>query len=78
MYIKCLYSTGGNLISETIYSPASQLDVVGTMRGGIRGYCRDHIARYKQALRHMWGSRMCASASSYNHTDSEQSIRATA
>lgn len=56
MYIKCLFSTGGNLISETIYSPASQLDVVAGQRGGIRGFYNDHIARYKQAIRHMWGS----------------------
>lgn len=56
MYIKCLFSTGGNLISETIYSPASQLDVVAGERGGLRGFWNDHVARYKQAIRHMWGS----------------------
>lgn len=56
MFIKCLFSTGGNLISETIYSPASQLDVVAGERGGMRGYWNDHTARYKQAIRHMWGS----------------------
>lgn len=56
MYIKCLFSTGGNLISETIYSPASQLDVVAAERGGLRGFWNDHVARYKQAIRHMWGS----------------------
>lgn len=56
MYIKCLFSTGGNLISETIYSPASQLDVVAAERGGLRGLWNDHVARYKQAIRHMWGS----------------------
>jgi hypothetical protein len=56
MYIKCLFSTGGNLITETIYSPASQLDVVAGERGGIKGFWNDHVARYKQAIRHMWGS----------------------
>lgn len=57
MFIKCLFSTGGNLISETIYSPASQLDVVAGVRGGLMGFWNDHVARYKQAIRHMWGSR---------------------
>lgn len=56
MYIKCLFSTGGNLITETIYSPASQLDVVAGERGGLKGFWNDHVARYKQAIRHMWGS----------------------
>jgi hypothetical protein len=56
MFIKCLFSTGGNLISETIYSPASQLDVVAGERGGLKGFWNDHVARYKQAIRHMWGS----------------------
>lgn len=56
MFIKCLFSTGGNLISETIYSPASQLDVVAGERGGLQGFWNDHVARYKQAIRHMWGS----------------------
>ena len=56
MYIKCLFSTGGNLITETIYSPASQLDVVAGERGGMKGFWNDHVARYKQAIRHMWGS----------------------
>jgi hypothetical protein len=57
MFLKCLFVTRGNLISETIYSPASQLDVVGKMAGGIRGYGSNLTARYRQALRHMWGSR---------------------
>lgn len=51
MFIKCNISTRGNLVSETIYSPASQMDVMGNVRGGIRGFLGDHQARYKQAVR---------------------------
>ncbi|ORX39820.1 hypothetical protein BD324DRAFT_607033 [Kockovaella imperatae] len=56
MYIKCLFATGGRLLPETIYSPASQLDVVSSHVVGWRGYWNAHVARYQQALRHMWGS----------------------
>ena len=61
MFVKCLFSTKGNLISETIYSPASQLDVVSSERGGLKKFWNDHAARYKQAIRHMWGSRASSS-----------------
>ena len=30
--------------------------MVAGERGGIRGFWNDHVARYKQAIRHMWGS----------------------
>lgn len=56
MFIKCAISTRGNLISETIYSPASQMDVMGATRGGLKGIFGDYQARYKQAIRHLWGS----------------------
>ncbi|KAJ9102327.1 hypothetical protein QFC21_002727 [Naganishia friedmannii] len=56
MFIKCNISTRGNLVSETIYSPASQMDVMGNIKGGIRGFIGAHQARYKQAVRHLWGS----------------------
>ncbi|KAJ9125702.1 hypothetical protein QFC24_002486 [Naganishia onofrii] len=32
------------------------MDVMGNVRGGIRGFFGDHQARYKQAVRHLWGS----------------------
>ena len=56
MFIKTLFCTGGNLISETVYSPASQLDVCSEDNRGYKGYLNDSKARYKQALRHLWGS----------------------
>lgn len=58
MFIKTLFCTAGNLISETIYSPASQLDVCGGEHSTFFSLS-DHIARYKQAVRHLWGSREC-------------------
>jgi hypothetical protein len=61
MYIKCQFATQGHLISKVIYSPASQLNVVGEAGpGALSGYWNGHVARYKQALRHMWGSRALA------------------
>ncbi|RFN46966.1 glycosyl transferase gt-a type structural fold protein [Fusarium flagelliforme] len=51
MYIKCFFALNGNLTSRVIYSPISQSNVTG---GG--GLLKDARARYKQALRHMWGA----------------------
>ncbi|KAJ4130899.1 hypothetical protein NW768_006438 [Fusarium equiseti] len=51
MYIKCFFALNGNLTSRVIYSPISQSNVTG---GG--GLLKDAHARYKQALRHMWGA----------------------
>ncbi|KAJ4272077.1 hypothetical protein NW762_000787 [Fusarium torreyae] len=51
MYIKCFFALNGNLTSRVIYSPVSQSNVTG---GG--GFFKDVRARYKQALRHMWGA----------------------
>ncbi|KAF5248508.1 hypothetical protein FANTH_5909 [Fusarium anthophilum] len=51
MYIKCFFALNGNLTSRVIYSPISQSNVTG---GG--GLLKDTRARYKQALRHMWGA----------------------
>ncbi|PTD12449.1 hypothetical protein FCULG_00003747 [Fusarium culmorum] len=51
MYIKCFFALNGNLTSRVIYSPVSQSNVTG---GG--GLLKDARARYKQALRHMWGA----------------------
>jgi hypothetical protein len=54
MFTKCFLSTGGSLHVETIYSPASQLNVVGSRHGegGIAGWVSDMCARYSQGIRH--------------------------
>lgn len=56
MYVKCFFALNGNLTCRTILSPVSQSNVAGGGKGGIRGLYIDIMARYKQALRHMWGS----------------------
>lgn len=56
-HIKLLFCTAGNVISTTVYSPASQLDVCAADSTGFVGMYNDHVARYKQAVRHLWGSR---------------------
>lgn len=56
MYIKCFFALNGNLTCRTVLSPVSQSNVTGGGRGGIRGVMIDMQARYKQALRHMWGA----------------------
>lgn len=56
MYVKCFFALNGNLTCRTILSPVSQSNVAGGGKGGIRGIITDMEARYKQALRHMWGS----------------------
>ncbi|KAI9829786.1 MAG: hypothetical protein M1838_005858, partial [Thelocarpon superellum] len=54
MYIKCFFGLAGNLTTRTILSAVSQSNVHSAERG-FRGLIADHRARYKQALRHMWG-----------------------
>ncbi|GAO19252.1 hypothetical protein UVI_02054990 [Ustilaginoidea virens] len=56
MYIKCFFALNGNLTSRTVLSPVSQSNVVGGGSGGIHATVADIKARYKQALRHMWGA----------------------
>ncbi|KIE01970.1 sphingomyelinase family, partial [Metarhizium majus ARSEF 297] len=56
MYIKCFFALNGNLTCRTVLSPVSQSNVTGGGKGGIRGAVKDIKARYKQALRHMWGA----------------------
>lgn len=55
MYIKCFFVLNGNLKARTILSPASQSNVHSGGRG-IRGFIGDCKARYRQAIRHMWGA----------------------
>lgn len=54
MYLKCFFALSGNLKVHAVYAAASQCNVSSTVRG-FRGYVDGLNARYKQALRHMWG-----------------------
>ncbi|KAL1884304.1 hypothetical protein VTK73DRAFT_3288 [Phialemonium thermophilum] len=57
MYLKCFFALNGNLTVRTVCSPVSQCNVTGGGRGkGLFGVAIDMRARYRQALRHMWGS----------------------
>ena len=55
MYLKCFFALSGNLKARIVYSAASQCDVSSDLKG-FAGYMDGLNARYKQALRHMWGS----------------------
>jgi len=55
MYLKCYFGVGGRLTSRVIYSPASQSNVASD-GAGYRGWIKSIQARYRQAMRHMWGS----------------------
>jgi Glycosyl transferase family group 2 len=56
MYLKCFFALNGHLISRTVRSPASQTNITGPESVGLVGYVGGVSARYRQALRHMWGS----------------------
>ncbi|CAK7271430.1 hypothetical protein SEPCBS119000_004602 [Sporothrix epigloea] len=57
MYIKCFFALNGHLTVRTVLSPVSQTNVTAGGHGkGISGIVSDMRARYKQALRHMWGA----------------------
>ncbi|CZT14398.1 uncharacterized protein RCC_00375 [Ramularia collo-cygni] len=55
MYLKSFFALSGNLHVEVVYAAASQCDV-STDDVGVKGFITGADARYKQALRHMWGS----------------------
>lgn len=55
MFLKCYFKTHGQVKTKIIYSPASQSNVSSDLKG-IRGGLLNIVARYHQALRHMWGS----------------------
>jgi hypothetical protein len=55
MYLKCFFAMKGNLTSRVIASAASQTNVHSDA-AGFGGWVGSHQARYKQAIRHMWGS----------------------
>lgn len=56
MYLKCFFALNGNLTVRTIISPVSQSNVTGGQGTGYKGLVADVKARYKQAIRHMWGA----------------------
>lgn len=56
MYLKCFFALNGNLTVKTIHSPVSQTNVKGDGGEGVGRIFNDMSARYKQALRHMWGA----------------------
>ena len=56
MLLKCYFETAGNVISRVVYIPASQCNVSGDGGRGWRRTFRTLVARYRQALRHMWGA----------------------
>lgn len=55
MYLKCWFATAGRLTVRVVHSAASQCNVCSDAKG-IRGWIESWRARYRQALRHMWGS----------------------
>ncbi|KAH9222530.1 hypothetical protein DL95DRAFT_160399 [Leptodontidium sp. 2 PMI_412] len=55
MYIKCYFALNGHLTTRSVFSAASHSNVHNSGKG-IRGYLRGLQLRYKQAMRHMWGS----------------------
>ena len=63
MYIKCFFSTHGQVIIKPIYSPASCCNIEGTtMNNGnliscfVRNFSSGIYARSVQAKRHLWGA----------------------
>ena len=55
MFLKCFFALSGNLNVQIIHSAASQSNICSAA-GGATGYVKSVTARYRQALRHMWGA----------------------
>jgi hypothetical protein len=55
MYLKCFFALNGNLTTRTVLAPVSQSNVSSGGKG-LSGMIEDYGARYKQAMRHMWGA----------------------
>jgi len=55
MYLKCYFASSGQFHTKIVFSPASQSNVSSDLKGW-RGAATNLKARYKQAMRHMWGS----------------------
>ncbi|KAI6994927.1 hypothetical protein KC360_g6692 [Hortaea werneckii] len=55
MYLKCFFALSGELRAKVVFAAASQCNVASG-KAGIRGYAEGLWARYRQAVRHTWGS----------------------
>ena len=55
MFLKCFFHTRGQLVVRLVMSPASQSNVASSARG-FRGWADNHLARWRQGVRHMWGA----------------------
>lgn len=55
MYLKCFFALSGNLRVKIIYAAVSQCNVSSRLHG-FKGFVDGLMARYNQALRHMWGA----------------------
>lgn len=56
MLLKCYFETGGDIVPRAVYSPASQCNISSSIPRGWRRVLDTGLARYRQALRHMWGA----------------------
>ncbi|KUJ14343.1 uncharacterized protein LY89DRAFT_136225 [Mollisia scopiformis] len=56
MYLKCFFALNGNLTTRSVKSPVSQTNITTSAGQGLLGQLHGVDARYRQALRHMWGS----------------------
>lgn len=55
MLLKSYFGMNGDIVTRPIYAPASQCNISASGDGYHR-YLRTLLARYRQALRHMWGA----------------------
>ncbi|KAF9891472.1 hypothetical protein FE257_003938 [Aspergillus nanangensis] len=56
MMLKCYFGTATNVVSRVVYVPASQCNISSDSTKGWRRTTDTYKARYRQALRHMWGA----------------------
>lgn len=56
MYLKCFFALNGCLTTRMVLSPVSQTNITASGGEGLVAQFYGVNARYRQALRHMWGS----------------------
>lgn len=56
MYLKCFFETQGRLKVQPVWAPANHCNVHAESNSIFSFYIEFFKVRYKQALRHMWGS----------------------
>lgn len=76
MFLKCFFALSGNLRVQVIYAAASQCNASSGFPG-LRGYVSCILARYQQAVRHMWGAMDTGYAIRQAHTMLVRSYSAT-